>query len=235
MKSSLSILSTRTLSLSRIQEVEALGFRFIIHDFISKYISTPQNNTKQSINKNIILTSKTGVNAFLQMAKEWRLDINTYHVFCISQSTKELALTSGLKVVSSAPHASAIADEILKHKGINAVTHISSNQRRHELSEKLEAAAIKVQDLIGYRTEFTPKIIHQSYDAILFFSPSAVDSFLSQNELQQAECFCIGNTTGRYARQIGYQNIYVSDTPTEDALVKTIVNHYSKIQGHVKE
>ncbi len=45
-----------------------------------------------------------------------------------------------------------------------------------------------------YTTTARPKAVGQ-YDAVLFYSPSGVESFHQDNKLDQAQGFALGNTT----------------------------------------
>ncbi len=229
------IVSTRKLTSTKMDALQAAGWKFTSHDFISKVINIPNDLNTQAICRHIVLTSITGVKAFLQIVKKLQLSSSSYSVYCISRGTNEYALASGLNIKSTAPHASALADEIIKDADVKEITHISSNLRRDELSERLKEAGIAVQDVIAYSTEFTPVTIDASHDAIVFFSPSAVDSFLSINPLQPVACFCIGQTTADYARGKGYSQTFIPDAPSEDILLQTIINHYSKTAPHAKE
>ncbi len=229
------IISTRKLTSGKIDELQAKGWKFTNHDFISKVIHVPADLHAQSIHKHVVLTSITAVKSFLEIIRQLQLDSDHYQVYCVSRGTREYASASGLDIKSSAPDASALADEILKDVEVKEVTHVSSNLRRDEVSDKLNRAGVSVQDVIAYRTEFTPVAIDLSYDAIIFFSPSAVDSFLSLNPLRQVPCFCLGKTTAAYAKQEGYQYTYIPEAPSEDIVLQTIVNYYSKPFGHAKK
>lgn len=235
MSRSLHIVATRKLTSDKVAELQTTGWKFTDHDFISKVIDVPTDLHAKSINKHVVITSITGVKAFLKITTQLQLDYSSYSVYCISRGTNEYALASGLNIEATAPTASALADEILKDEKIKEVTHVCSNLRRDELSEKLNKAGVALQDVIAYRTGFTPVAISHPYDAIVFFSPSAVDSFLSLNLLQQVSCFCIGQTTADYAKQKGYKHTYIPYAPSEEILLQTIVSHYSKMPAHVKE
>ncbi len=235
MSSSPHILSTRKLTSDKVIEWQAKGWKFTSHDFISKVIDIPADLNPHAIHKHVVLTSMTGVKAFIQIINQRQLDVSAYDVYCISRGTKEYALASGLNIKSTALHASALADEILKDVEVKEVTHVSSNLRRNELSEKLINAGVVVHNVITYSTEFTPVAIDHSYDAIIFFSPSAVDSFISLNMVQQVPCFCIGKTTADHAEKQGYQHTFIAEAPSEEILLKTIITHYSKTPAHAKE
>jgi uroporphyrinogen-III synthase len=229
------IVSTRQLTSGKLIDLQAKGWKFTLHDFISKVIQVPDDLTADQINKHVVLTSITGVKSFLQIAGQLHLTIADYLIYCISRGTKEYAAASGLTIKATALNASALADEILKDNEVKAVTHVSSNLRREELSDKLMKAGVQVHDVTAYRTEFTPIAIEASYDALVFFSPSAVDSFLTMNPLQQVPCFCIGKTTADYARQQGYRTTFMAEAPSEDFLLQSIINYYTKSPAHVKE
>ena len=229
------IISTRKLTSAKVDERKAAGWKFSDYDFITKVIHVPTDLIPQSIYKHIVLTSITGVKAFLQIVSHHHLSLSDYIVYCISRGTKEYVAASGMNIKSTAPHASALADEILRDREVKAVTYVSSSLRRDELSDKLKKAGVVVQEVIAYQTEFTPVVIEATYDAIVFFSPSAIDSFLSLNQLKQVPCFCIGKTTADHAKQKGYYHTYIADAPSEDILLQTIINHYSKTPAHAKE
>lgn len=226
MSSAPHIVSTRKLTSAKMHELQMAGWEFTDHDFISKLIHVPTELNAQSIHKHVVLTSITGVKAFLQIVKQLHLNSEDYIVYCISRGTREYAAASKLNIKSTAPTASALADEILRDVEVKTVTHVSSNLRREELSEKLKNAGVAVHNVIAYRTEFTPLVLGSSYDGIIFFSPSAVDSFLSLNPLQQVPCFCIGQTTADYAKQSGYKKTYIPVAPSEDILIQTIIEYY---------
>lgn len=229
------ILSTRKLRSGKLFELHAQGCKITSHDFIRKVINVPSDLNPQAIQSYVVLTSSTGVKSFLEITRQLHLDKNTYTLYCLSSATQDLAADCGLNIKSSAPNASLLADEILKDAEVTAVTHVSSNLTRTELSEKLGKAGVAVQQIIGYHTEFSPKVIRNNYDAIIFFSPSAVDSFLSINPLATLPCFCIGKTTADHAKQKGYQQIHIAKAPTEVSLLETVLNYYSQSPVHVKE
>jgi uroporphyrinogen-III synthase len=229
------IVSTRMLTSERLIDLQTKGWKFTQHDFISKVIHVPDTLTADQIHKHVVLTSITGVKSFLQIAAQLHLNSLDFVIYCISRGTKEYAAANGLTIKSTGINAAALADEILKDAEVKAVTYVSSNLRRNELTDKLSKAGVKVHEVTAYRTDFTPLLVNASYDALVFFSPSAVDSFLSCNSLQQVPCFCIGKTTGDYARLKGYHTMYTAEAPSEDFLLQTIINFYSKSPAHVKE
>jgi uroporphyrinogen-III synthase len=230
----LHIVSTRCLDSFNFQKLNEKEFTFSSVDFIRKKVDIPVNISKLSFHKDIVITSKMGVISFLQIARMKGIDLQKCSIYCLSHGTRKYAKNSGLKIVKTASNASNLAEEILNDPDVKAVTYICSNKRRNELSERLIKAEVIVQEVIAYRTDLTPVGIEQPYDAILFFSPSAVESFLKLNPLKPAACFCLGETTADYALKHGYVDIHIPPIPTEESLLETVVNHFSIYPTHAK-
>lgn len=229
------IVFTRVPDWAAMSRLTEWGWQISAHDFIRKQINIPEQIGPESIYNNIALTSRTGVEAFLVLLNQLHPDRDAYRIFCLGQATQQAVLKGGLRVQATAPNAAALADEILKQSDIHAVTHICGNRRRDELSAKLKSAGVEVLDVVAYRTEMTPIALTRPYDAIVFFSPSAVDSFLSQNTLTDIPCFCIGETTEAHARQKGYTRTFTPDVPSQAALLKILYDYYSNPSVHAKE
>ncbi len=232
MTNALSIVSTRVLSSPKVAQLEMKGWSFVQHDFISKVIQLPDTITPNTLKKNIVITSITGAKAFAQFLDQLDLEREDFKVFCISRGTKEYATALGLAIQGSAPNASGLADVILGHSEVKSVTHICSNLRRDELSEKLRSRSVEVHDIVVYQTVHTPVKLNAVYDAVLFFSPSAIDSFLSQNDLRQVPCFCIGATTAAHAKNKGYRTAIIAEAPSEDFLLEKVITYYTKDKAH---
>lgn len=229
------IVSTRKLTSGRRVELQTKGWKFSDHNFVSKVIQIPVDLQQKSLFRHIVLTSITGVKAFIEITKQLQLNPDHYQVYCISPGTKDYAAACGLQIKSAAPNASLLADEIIKDVKVKQVTHIGSNRRRTELADNLIKASVALQPIIGYRTELTPMYMGMSYDAIVFFSPSAVDSFLMLNPLRPVPCFCMGKTTADHARQKGYHDTYTPEAPAEYMVLEIISDYYSKPSIYVKE
>lgn len=195
-------------------------------DFITKTIRVPDGIDRLSLHPAIVLTSKTAVQAWMQIINFLKLDAKQYSVFCLEAATQTLCIQYGLTIAGSAADASLLADVILKNKSVPAVTFVCSNLRRDELPDKLKESGIRIQEIKAYQTEHSPVKIEQSYHGVLFFSPSTVDSFLSLNSNNSSACFCLGKTTDHHARASGYAEVHVAEAHTPEALVKKVMQHY---------
>ena len=70
-----------------------------------------------------------------------------------------------------------------------------------------------------------PKIENKS-DAILFFSPSAVESYFKLNTIKDETCFCIGETTAETLEKKKVKNIIVAHRPTVEDVIEGCINEF---------
>ncbi|MCH5596894.1 uroporphyrinogen-III synthase [Niabella ginsengisoli] len=91
------------------------------------------------------------------------------------------------------------------------------------IPEKLADTQILLHQYTVYTTEATPHKITPQYDGILFFSPSAVESFFSLNTIDEAtKCFAVGNTTAKSLKPYT-NNIIVADAASGDAMLSKVM------------
>ncbi len=84
-----------------------------------------------------------------------------------------------------------------------------------------------VHEVVVYETVETPTVAADDIDAILFFSPSAVKSFFSVNQLKSgAICFAIGATTAAAVKEYSGNKVFISEAPTQEALLDLIIKTY---------
>ena len=226
MKDHVHIVSTKVLNQELIQHMESVGLMVTQADFIKKTIRIPERMDWLLIHAPIVLTSKTAVQAWMEIVKRFKLDVKQYSVYCLALATQTLCVQYGLNIAGVATDANLLADVILKDKSVSAVVFVCGNLRRDELPNKLLKSGILVQEIEAYQTEHSPVKIEEAYQGVLFFSSSAVDSFLSLNSINSTACFCLGKTTGNHARKSGFTEVHVAEAHTPEALVKTVIQHY---------
>ena len=222
------ILSTRQLPAALLLEAAAAGFRVECLSFIE---TTPIDETyiDEAIQRlarerlDVLFTSMNAVEvvaAHLPFTPDWR-------AWSIGSSTKNLVEEKlGLPVAGDAPYAERLADVIIA-AAVPALTFFCGNQRRDTLPEKLRSAGIRLEELVVYQTVATPHRLGADYDALLFFSPSAVESFASMNELAPSTVyFAIGTTTADALRLAGAQQIVTAAEPGKEALLKLAIEHF---------
>jgi len=135
-------------------------------------------------------------------------------------------------VVETADNSKELAEKIVNSRP-NEVVFFCGNKRRNELPAILKAAGINVQEIEVYNTIETPVHAHTDIDALLFFSPSAVRSFFSINQLKATVvCFAIGQTTANSIADHTNNKIFISKKSSQEALLQKVITYFKCMVGH---
>lgn len=146
-----------------------------------------------------------------------------WNAFCLNGATREAAIQilSEAQIIDTAPNATELAAKIIAHNP-KQVVFFCGNQRRDELPHLLKAAGIEVTEIIVYETIATPVLATGSFDAVLFFSPSAVKSFFSANTLKkETACIAIGDTTATALSEYTNNKVIISEAPTQQKMLES--------------
>jgi len=221
MSKSIQILSTKKLSGEQKQALIKANLEVIDTDFIQT-----QNKSFElkDLNDNLIFTSQNAVHSVLSDPKSEQL--KSKNVFCVGLKTKILLSESGFNVVAYTGYASDLAEIITLIYGRESYTFFSGNLRRETLPQALKEADVKFNEINVYDTSLTPQKIKTAVDAILFFSPSGVESYLKENTIKKETCFCIGETTAEALAKIT-KNIIIADQPTVEDVIEDVILEYS--------
>ena len=214
------ILSTKTLLNNQKQALVNANFNVIEVDFIH---TKSQAFKLNEINDNLIFTSQNAVQSFLLDPKSEEL--KTKNVFCVGLKTKILLSESGFNVIAYTGYAADLAEIITLIYANESYTFFSGNLRRETLPEALKEAKVKFNEIQVYETTLTPQKIKAPVDAILFFSPSGIESYLKENSIKKETCFCIGTTTASALEGIT-KNIIIADQPTIEDVIEDVIAEY---------
>ena len=109
-------------------------------------------------------------------------------------------------------------------------TFFSGNLRRDILPNTLKENGIIFNEIEVYETSITSKKITSKVDGILFFSPSAVESYLKSNTIKNEICFCIGETTAEALvptfRDIKIKNIIIAEKPSVENVIEEVIYYF---------
>jgi uroporphyrinogen-III synthase len=207
------VLSTKLLSPAQQQLMLNASIAFVHANFIE---TSPLDFTSEPYIENAIFTSKNALKAIENK------HIKIKNVFCVGLKTSELAKAKNINVLVIANTADKLADIILKKHSNKEFTFFCGESRLGKLPDKLRKNAIKLQEIVVYATKKTPKLFAGSYDGVLFFSPSAVESYMQLNSLEKSIAFCIGETTAKEASKYTDQLIKANSPSVENVLVQVI-------------
>ncbi|MES2575569.1 MAG: uroporphyrinogen-III synthase [Bacteroidota bacterium] len=218
--SKITILSTKILSSVQKQELINAGFEVTEANFIKTENS---DFDLKGINDNLIFTSQNAAQSVLFHPKSSALKSKT--VFCVGMKTKALLEENGFTVEVYVDYAADLAEIITLIYANQSYTFFSGNLRKETLPKALKAAKVNFNEIQVYETTLTPQKIKTPVDGILFFSPSAIESYLKDNKIKNEICFCIGETTAEALNHIT-RNIIVADQPSVENVIEDVIEEY---------
>lgn len=179
----------------------------------------------------VIFTSANAVNA---VAKQVNTK-ETLNAFCISGKTRKAVEQhfSGSRIIADAATGAELAEKIIEfvqscHSSNANFTFFCGNKRLNTIPETFKKNNLPLTELVVYDTILTPQTISKQYDGVLFFSPSAVDSFIQMNQPDKnLTAFSFAGATYTALQPIAAE-IVVSHTPSEQAMLNTVMDYYKE-------
>lgn len=176
-----------------------------------------------TFNEFVIFTSKNAVKSILK--SDYLSPIKLKKIFCVGQKTKQFIEKKNFNVQECVNYAEDLGFEIAKKYQNSSFTFFSGNIRKNTLPDLLNENNIKWNEVVVYETSLKSKKIKTEIDGILFFSPTAVESYLTKNKLGNQTCFCIGNTTAK-ALENKTKNIKIASQPTVENVIEEVIKYY---------
>ena len=220
MNSPIQILSTKILTEIQKKAFLDANFSVIEADFIQ---TKSQDFELHEIQDNLIFTSQNAAQSVLLHPKS--NELKSKNVFCVGIKTKALLEENGFNVMVYVDYASDLAEIITLIYAHESYTFFSGNLRKETLPKALKEAEIKFNEIQVYETSLTPKKVKSAVEAILFFSPSGVESYLKENTIKKELCFCIGETTAD-ALPKTVKNIFIAAQPSIEDVIKECIEEY---------
>lgn len=215
------VLSTKVLSHTLKLKLNEMGMALTEYSFIR--VSFVVNaSAKEFIAANptlpLVFTSKNGYRAYQN------LNVGQAIVsYCVGKTTKQLLEEEGDSVLQWAKDSAQLTEAILNDKPA-AVIYLSGNLRGDYLPQKLRDAGVDVYEFVVYETELTPVTVNGKFDAVLFFSPSAVRSFWLNNTLpDEISAYGIGPATLSELEKYEHSNNYAPDEPEAEKMIELLI------------
>ena len=222
------LLSTRPLPKAVIEE--AAGRNVVIEEF--SFIDTRPVQDEGVIEKvkslaaqkhTVVFTSMNAVEAVASQVDK----VPNWQIYSIGNTTRKLIEEKwGVERIAGTAENAQRLGERLVDDGIKDVVFFCGNIRRDELPNKIRSEGGKVEEVVVYETEDKPVTLQKEYDGILFFSPSAVHSFYSQNKPgNKTVLFAIGKTTAEAIRQYRSHKLVVANKTDKVDLAQEAINY----------
>lgn len=225
MKEPIRILSTKKLLVNQKQFLLNANISLVEADFIS---IEQKKVAIETVNENLIFTSQNSVLSVVENLEQTEtLELlKKKNVFCVGMKTKGLLEENGFNVIAYTGYAADLAEIITLIYGKEKFTFFSGNLRRDTLPDALSEAKVVFNEIKVYETNLTPQKISGTFDGILFYSPSGIESYLKNNKIKNETCFCIGTTTADALENIT-NNVVIANQPTIENVIIQCINFYA--------
>ena len=126
--------------------------------------------------------------------------------------------------MGTAKNAISLAEVIIEKSKEHNIIFFCGSKRMEDLPRLLREKNIDVEEVVVYKTELVSQKIIDDYEAVAFFSPSAVESFFTDNVLKEnAVCFSVGKTTTEAIKKYTGNKVITSEKPSEESVIEMAV------------
>jgi uroporphyrinogen-III synthase len=179
---------------------------------------------------NIVFTSANAVDVLNRyLVAEYAYPNIEWNLFCLSGRTRQAIDAAAFlqkNILGEANNALALAGKIID-AGVKEVVFFCGNKRREELPATLRQAGVNVYEVVLYETLEKSPTVNDDFDAVVFFSPSGVQSFFSANRLKkEAVCFSIGPTTAASLVTFTRNKIIEGRAPNPSYLIEEVIEYF---------
>ena len=184
-----------------------------------------QRQVKDILSKKRVVIFTSG-NAVVSVGSYMKKKPADWTIFCIGNTTYSLAKKyfGEEHIKETASTAAKLAEKIIPVINEKEVIFFCGNLRRTELPDALRKKGIEVKEIIVYKTSLVPVSINKRYDAVLFFSPSAAESFFSKNSVpRNTALFVMGETTAESIKKYSTNEIVTGDEPDKNKLISQAI------------
>ena len=219
----MNILFTKTLHEKEVSNI--LGSEFSTHFLEVIKINLLELAPFSLGNKSLIFTSVNGVESFFRngfKANENFADKHYNRIYCVGNKTKLHLRKYGFGVFKTKKNAKELSEFIIENCAKEKFIHFCGNLAMDILQEKLPLQNIDYKKVVVYETELIYPELSEKHDAIVFFSPSGVRSFIKNNSLDFQQIYAIGETTGSEVSKYTDQKIFTGKENDLNALLKLI-------------
>lgn len=229
MVSKIKILSTAPLHEDSAQILTASSLRIEVIPFIeTKPLISKKDRTKIELLEeekcSVIFTSSNAVNAVKDQLKK----IPDWKIYCIQGKTSSAVSRFWAKeqIIGTADYGKNLGEKVVADKP-EKVVFFCGNKRLDVIPELMQANNIEIEEVVVYETIPVPRKIGRDFHGILFFSPSAVDSFFTNNTVpENTVLFAIGNTTKAAISAHTNNNVITADFPDKKELLNKLATFF---------
>lgn len=191
----------------------------------------------------VFFTSANGVNCFFQLAKSYQITnpiLKNKRLAAVGHKTEEALKEFGYTCdfIPTTYNADTMASEFLSGYTVSGpILLVRGNRSRDVLPTVFSTHGITYDAALVYEIAYNYQMTDRlntvlrenTFDFITFTSPSTVEAFVEMATIHhEATCVCIGTTTQRRARELGFTSILTPDEFTIDGMLLCISNYIAE-------
>jgi uroporphyrinogen-III synthase len=176
-----------------------------------------------SLKQNVVFTSAhavTIISGMLKQKPDWT-------IYCIRNETR-IAVVNwfGSEVTTKFASNALFLSRQMIADGVKDAIFFCGDQRLNVLPDNLKNHGIDLNELIVYDTRLKPVKLNDIPDVLLFFSPTAVRSFFTANEISPATTvLAMGTTTAATFKEYSSHPITISAEADKAFVFKMALDH----------
>lgn len=183
-------------------------------------------------NYSLIFTSVNGVDSFFDNGfhlNEVFTEKDYNKVYVVGPKTKNALRKRGFGTFKVCRHAQELSEFLVQNAQGERLLHFCGNLSLDILDPLRPLQNIQYRKIPVYETQLLYPKVQTPYDAVVFFSPSGVRSFIAENSIDNKILFTIGHTTQNELAKHTHLPIYASEESNFQDLMEVIVNRLNKL------
>lgn len=221
-----SLLTTKRLGNSVSGMLSATDFALTTIPFIAikKLAEKEKIEAYSGLPATAIFTSQNAVETVFSFSP----DASRWKIFSLDGKTKNTLLkyVGEEQILATALDGKALSDKIISQPIPEKIIFFCGKKRLQTIPEALSDKHIRLEEVIVYDTVASPVKLTQQFGGILFFSPSAVESFFSVNAVSEKTIFfSIGATTEKAIKKLTGNEIVTAQYPSEAEMVRNVIKY----------
>ncbi len=228
-----SIFIGRSLSSATRRWLKKQPIRFIEHPISHVKYRKPNVKFLQSLKDeqvSLVVTSSYAAHWLMRFYKYFGTHIK-YEVFCLSEKQRDILQNTQLKIhLAKEPNTFSLAQLIKDKSSGQRAIYLRGDKALNDLYERLFSEGIHTHELEVYKNTPFETWINEAFDAYLFFSPTAIESYKAAGNFPAPNgiIMAVGESTARRAWTVFPNTVNQSYDHEELSFVKFSVDRLMK-------
>jgi len=182
-----------------------------------------------------VFTSRNAVKALKELLERGLQVLNNRKIYAVGRKTRDALRELGLDAeIPRTQDSGHLANYILEQGEVDSVIYFRGSRSRKTLAKILQEGGVEVDEVEVYRTELNEiDLPEKVIDAVLFYSPSAVEAYAKSGGFDDKErnpiIFAIGPTTAESLKPYTNGSVEVADEPSTEILLRNVADQLNSL------